>query len=313
MRAAKTLRDLMELPETGRFVVVAHDRGGAEVISDFAPHLGGEARFVTAGPARGVFDAVLPDRLEVSLADGLDWADTAIIGTGWQTDWELSAEARAQDCDLRTAVVLDNWVNFRGRFQHHGLEVTPSELWVVDELAARTASVTFPAACVRVLPWSHYDAVVDEIQRARRAHPRVTDQVTRVLFVGENVSEFASTVGGGGEFGFSQFDALTHLAGLLEERLDGRFLLRIRPHPSERSASYAPALRRLPGHASISSGSLVEDLTWCDWAVGLSSIALYFADRSGTPTYTCFPFQDSPYHHSPWGFPTIEEALDASS
>ena len=107
-RSSESLRRKLDLTNSSRFLVVSHDRGGAEVIADFVTELGAATWFVTAGPARNVFAAAFPERVEVNLEKGLDWADTVIVATGWQTDWELSAQAAAQSRGLRTAVVLDH-------------------------------------------------------------------------------------------------------------------------------------------------------------------------------------------------------------
>lgn len=299
----------MGLEACHRIAIVAHDRGGAEVVADIARSLTVETTYVSAGPARGVFDDVLPHRTEVPLSEALVWADVLIVTTGWQTDWELSALAAAQEQGLRAAVVLDNWVNIAGRFQHHGLTVTPRELWVVDDLAARYAADVYPEALVRPLPWNHYDEVVVDITAARRDREPRTDGRVRVLFLGENVGEFEETLGEGADFGFDQFEALVHAWLVLHRQFGDGFALRVRPHPSEDPSTYGPAIAGISGGAELSGGDLVDDLSWCDIAIGLSSIALYYAHRAGIPTGTSFPIRPTQYHESPWGFPSIEQLL----
>lgn len=307
MRGAEILRAHLELGDCQKILIVSHDRGGAEVVADIATYLDHEVHYVSAGPARQVFQGRFPSRREVTLVEGLTWADAVIVTTGWQTDWEISAKSAAQDLGLRTAVVLDNWVNFAGRFRHHGYEITPRELWVVDELAARTASETFPKALVRQLPWSHYDSVVESIVAAREHRTPSRDAGLRVLFVGENVGEFEESSGEDADFGFDQFDALSHLGTVLDKSLGKGYALRVRPHPSEDLLSYVPTMTGLGDSVELSTRDLMEDLAWCDIAVGLSSIALYYASRAGIPTYTCFPVPESAYHTSPWAFPGVEE------
>jgi hypothetical protein len=184
-RSSKSLRRELALTNSSRVLVVCHDRGGAEVIADFVTELGAETWFVTAGPARNVFAEAFLERVEVNLEKGLAWADTVIVATGWQTDWEISAQAAAQSRGLRTAVVLDNWVNFSGRFNHHGYAIEPIELWVVDTLAAQQAEEVFPESITRVLPWSHYDQMVNKIILARAGRPAGEAGRLRVLFLGE--------------------------------------------------------------------------------------------------------------------------------
>jgi hypothetical protein len=303
----------MGISAAQRFLVVAHDRGGAEVIADFLPSLGGEVRLLIDGPARDVLPPELVGAGAESLSAGIAWADTIILSTGWQTDWELAALRAALDSGRRTVTVLDNWVNFAGRFAHHGLHVEPGELWVVDSLAARIAAEEFPEAVVRVLPWNHYSAVVADMVAARAGRPEPSGGPTRILFIGENVGEFAQTLAGEADFGFSQFDALAHLGEVLHRRLGAEVTLRVRPHPSEDPQRYRDVIDVLPVPTELSHGSLLDDVAWCDWAVGLSSIALYYASQSGVPTYTCFPTAGSEYHRSPWGFPTVEDGVSALS
>ena len=309
-RSRESLRGKLALTNSSRFLVVSHDRGGAEVIADFVTGLGAETRFVTGGPARNVFAAAFPERVEVSLEKGLDWADTVIVATGWQTDWELSAQAAAQSRGLRTAVVLDNWVNFSGRFNHHGYAIEPIELWVVDALAAQKAEEVFPESITRVLPWSHYDVVVNRIILARAGRTEGVNGRLRVLFLGENVEGFEATFDQKQDFGFSQFDALAYVDRVLSDRKVRGLDLRLRPHPSEKPERYQNVITSLACHTKLSQSDLITDLAWCDIAVGLSSIALYYASRAGVLTCTCFPVGHSDYHASPWGFPTLVALLD---
>ena len=289
---------------------MSHDAGGAEVISDFVSELGAETRFATAGPARHIFNEALPDHAEINVEAGLVWADTVIVSTGWQTHWEISAQVEAQSRGLRTAVVLDNWVNFDKRFRHHGFDIDPLELWVVDERAAQKAKDLFPESITRVLPWSHYDRIVNQIILARADRTERGDERLRVLFLGENVQDFEATLEQSRPFGFSQFDALTYVDKVLHDRVTRDIDFRLRPHPSENSEQYQNAFTNLTLQIKLSQSDLITDLTWCDIAVGLSSIALYYASRAGIPTCTCFPISSTDYHLSPWGFPTLVETLD---
>lgn len=309
-RSSESLRGKLALTNSHRFLVVSHDRGGAEVISDFVTELGAETWFVTAGPARNVFAVAFLDRVEVDLVRGLNWADTVIVATGWQTDWEISAQDAAQSRGLRTAVVLDNWVNFSGRFEHHGYAVEPRELWVVDALAAQKAEEAFPESITRILPWSHYDLVVDKIKLARVGRGKEGSERLRVLFLGENVEDFENTLDQNQDFGFNQFDALVYVDRLLRDRKESEVELRLRPHPSEKLERYQKVIPSLTIRTELSQSDLITDLAWCDIAVGLSSIALYFASRAGVPTCTCFPIGQSNYHKSPWAFPTLVELLE---
>ena len=289
---------------------MGHDAGGAEVIADFVSELGAETRFATAGPARHIFAEVLPERTEINVEAGLVWADTVIVSTGWQTDWEISAQVEAQSRGLRTAVVLDNWVNLDRRFRHHGFDIDPLELWVVDERAAQNAEDLFPESITRVLPWNHYDRIVNQIILARAGRTERGDERLRVLFVGENVQDFEAALDQTKPFGFSQFDALDYVDKVLNDRVTQGIDFRLRPHPSENSEQYQNTVTNLTRKIEFSQSDLITDLTWCDITVGLSSIALYYASRSGVLTCTCFPVRHSDYHVSPWGFPTLVELLD---
>lgn len=309
-RSSDSLRATLDLTNSARFLVASHDAGGAEVIADFIPVLGAETRFATAGPARSIFDKVLPGRTEVSVEEGLAWADTVIVATGWQTDLEISTQATAQSRGLRTAAVLDNWDIFDERFNRHGYNIEPAELWVVDKLAARKAEDFFPGALIKILPWNHYDLVVEGVVKARLNRNEPVGEEFRVLFLGENIQEFEATLDQRQPFGFSQFDALTYVDRVLSGRDVRGLNLRIRPHPSENPGNYRDAIVDLKNAANVSDLDLVADLAWCDIAVGISSIALYYASHALIPTGTCCPVPVSNYHASPWELPTLEALLD---
>ena len=101
-------------------VVVAHDAGGAEILSslvrreraaDLRQHV-----FVLEGPARQIFAAKLGAPENLPLDEALAMSSSVLCGTGWQSMLETDAIALARAQDKRSVAFLDHWVNYRERF-----------------------------------------------------------------------------------------------------------------------------------------------------------------------------------------------------
>jgi hypothetical protein len=264
----------------GPLLLVAHDAGGAEVVSSWARRGGrSDLRAVVDGPAARVFARKLPTLAPIA-PDGLEAAvreaASVLTGTSWASDLERRAIGMARERGVRVAAFLDHWVNYPQRFT-----ALPDEIWVADEDALRLARRHFPEALLRLEPNPYFEDLRDEL---RRMAPPPRDAGLRVLYVSEPVSlQYRN------ELGYDEFAALSYCLRRLAERPQA--VVRLRLHPSENAGRYEALLagvERPPVHLS-SGASLLEDCVWADWVVGCESTAMVIGLLAGREVYTSIP------------------------
>src|SRR5450631_1883069 len=97
--------------------VVAHDAGGAEILSSLLRRMPGRHLLVVEGPARKVFDRKLGPVQPTELAEAIEQASWVLCGTSWQSDLEWRATELARNAGKRCIAFIDHWVNYPERFQ----------------------------------------------------------------------------------------------------------------------------------------------------------------------------------------------------
>lgn len=264
--------------------VVCHDAGATNVILPWLAGRGIALRPVMQGPARALFEARFPGHAVFSsLDEALDGAAMLLTGTGWASTLEHDARRLARARGLRSAAVIDHWVNYAMRFERGGQVVWPDEFWVTDAEAQAIAERTFAGARVR-----RFDNLYLEAQVARVGPPRAT--ANGVLYLLEPMrSDWGRGDGLPGEFQALDF----FLAHRAEGGLTGDAPVRLRPHPSDAAGKYDAWIARqraegvdvrLDRHAE-----LAEAIGAARWVAGCESFALVVALMAGREVIGTLP------------------------
>jgi hypothetical protein len=286
---------------TGTNVLLcAHDAGGANILAAWARKnpSAGRVRAILDGPARAIFGSVAPG---VPLAgsedlDALDPApDFVLCGSSWASGLERKVLSRAGRMGIRRAVFLDHWVNYASRFESRESwpGSLPEEIWTGDELALKAAlSEGFPPDRLHLVP-NPYHALLSERFARIPAQPHAG---THLLFLSEAVSAHALTEHGHGHaMGYTEQGQLERLLDCLPALAGTIAAVRVRPHPAHPPGTF-DALKRhtglaMPLEVSENAG-LLEDLAWCDVAIGMESEALAVASEiAGRTAVSCLPPQ----------------------
>ncbi|KAF0233633.1 MAG: hypothetical protein FD177_1417 [Desulfovibrionaceae bacterium] len=285
MNAAKTL-------------LCAHDAGGANILAAWARmHPDPESLLaVLDGPAKAIFARIAPSVAPAEFHDLETLAparDMVLCATSWACNLERRVLARAGDLGLHRAAFLDHWLNYRTRFDASATwpQSLPEEIWVGDSYAldiARTEG--FPEQRLRLVPNPYHALLRDEFTRMAAA----PHDGTHLLYLSEIVAAHALKVHGSADaWGYTEqgqmrgfLDALPTLAGTVSR-------VRVRLHPAEALDAYDGLLASrdmvIPVEVS-QGGNLLEDLVWCDAAVGMESEALAVAlDVARKPAVSCLP------------------------
>lgn len=271
--------------------VVAHDAGGAEILSSYLRRSGTEAVFVLDGPARAIFERKLGRVRVCSLDEALAGASAVLTGTSWESRLELDVIRMARARGLRSTTFLDHWVNFPRRFQRDGASVLPDELWVGDVEAERLALDVFPGIPVRVVENPYLLDLRDELERLPPRAERGPGQGLAALFISEPIASYCEAeFGDRRHWGYVEQDALDYLSkylGRIDPRI-GRIV--VRQHPSEPAGKYASYTADGSGRFVAGGGrSLLEDIRDADVVVGCESMALVVALAAGKRVVCAIP------------------------
>lgn len=124
--------------------VVAHDAGGAEILSSWILRTKESFCLVLAGPAIEIFSRKLGNFKNYKLMDALNVSDWVLTGTSWQSNLEKNAIIESKLLKKKVVSFLDHWVNYKERFFLNDQNVLPDEIWVGDVEAFRIANENFP-------------------------------------------------------------------------------------------------------------------------------------------------------------------------
>jgi hypothetical protein len=261
-----------------RLLIVAHDAGGAEIVSswlqrhrdDWDPEL------VLDGPAVAVFGRKLGDdvrsRAELPPLEGVAFM---LCGSSGAATLERRAVRSARTAGVRCAVWLDHWVNYAMRFELDGTRVLPDEVWVGDEHAAVLARAELPGADVRLQGNPYLEDFVAEVHELGTRTP--AGDAERILYVTEPTSIAEP--------------ALERYLDWLAARGGRAVELRLRTHPAEPPDKYDALLARHAGLSPrVSRGStLAEDVAWADTVAGCDTMAMFAAARAGRRVVSVLP------------------------
>lgn len=282
MYSISPVSGLHSLPQP--VAVVCHDAGAANVILaeiQACPEI--QCLPVMEGPSINLWQAAGKDTSDlVSLEDALSIAASLLTGTSWASDLEHEARQRARQLGLRSAAVIDHWVNYASRFIRNGDIVQPDEFWVTDSYAFEIASKAFPGTSIRKIPNLYLQNQVDEI--AAFGPPR---SANRVLYVLEPVRFTWPGCKQPGEF--EALDYFVENLGKLMNPLTAQ--LKLRPHPSDATGKYDAWLR---AHTHLdtaidNSRSLSQAISEAGWVAGCESMALVVALAAGRKTVATLP------------------------
>ena len=267
-----------ELPSP--LAVVCHDAGACNVILPWLDQSGLELRAVMQGPAAALWRARFGHaHLVERIDDALDGAAMLLSGTGWASALEHDARQRAARRGVRSAAVIDHWVNYPERFERAGVVQRPDEFWVTDAEAVTLVCRHFPGAAVRC----HTNLYLEEQAGAiTRCKPRDGD----VLYVLEPMrSDWGR--GTAGEFqALDYFVAQRAAAGI-----PAHAPVRLRPHPSDPPGKYGSWIEghTAAGYSLDRSPTLAAAMGPSAWVVGCESYALVVALAAGRQVCSSLP------------------------
>lgn len=278
---------------TGVTAVIAHDAGGAEILSSYMRRLetGSRQEWVCAlaGPAVDVFRRKLPQLQALPLGEVLRRSDRVLCGTGWQSVFELDAIAQARRQGKPSVAFLDHWVNYRQRFIRGDVTVLPDEIWVGDAMALKRAGAELPEVPLRLVENPYFLDVREQL--AARADAPASTGGTSALFLCEPVREHALLQHGNERhWGYTEEEALAWFLDNVGALPQPVVRIVVRLHPSERPGKYDGLIARhgLPIEVS-GNADLLDDILASNWVAGCNSMAMVTALLAQRRVLCCIP------------------------
>jgi hypothetical protein len=278
--------------------IVAHDAGGAEILSSHVRRLGSAERsrflFVLQGPASRIFPLKLGPIAQVPLDEAVRLSSSVLCGSGWQSELELQAIGLARGLHKVSTVFLDHWVNYRERFTREGRIVLPDKIWVGDTLALERVKTALPEVMVNLVENPYFMDVRDEFSKSVLRAP-ATDGLS-VLFVCEPIREHAlHQYGNERHWGYTEEEALRYFLDHLSVLPQPVARIIVRPHPAEPQDKYTAVMREYGLPLQLSDGrDLIEDVAASHWVVGCNSMAMVIGLLAGREVVCCIPPGGSP-------------------
>jgi len=275
---------------TDTVAVVAHDAGGAEILSSFIRRTSMQPLYFLEGPAIGVFKRKIDNINVLLLEQALEHADWLLTGTSWQSEIELDAITMARKMGKRSVSFLDHWVNYRERFERNGILTLPDELWVADEYAKALACETFPDLCVRLTDNPYLKDMQEQAKQYLPQHTKVGAALD-VLYLGQPVREPALRMHNDALFwGYTEEDALRYFLQSLEILGSPVERINIRLHPSEPAGKYDWVQAETPVYVNCAQEpDLLKQIMQADVVAGCASMAMVIALSLGKKVISTIP------------------------
>lgn len=278
--------------------VVAHDAGGAEVLSSWVVKNPGVYFFCLEGPAIPIFLRKIPTLTLESLKELVEKSEIVVTGSSATSNLELNAIALCRSCHKRSVTFIDHWINYRERFTRDQKVFLPDEIWVGDMLAHQLATSEFPNTNITLVVNPYFTDFLKEVSEIEKSKSNAyPSDITKLLFIGENIPKTSRKLKK--ESGIVQYSNLDSLSYLIENYsfiANLNAMIRVRAHPSESSTLYRSVIANVRNESlsiEISSHTLAEDLVWSDVVCGMSSMALALALKLGRRVICCMPGIDS--------------------
>lgn len=284
------LENLLDIEVSEPLAIVAHDAGGAEVLSSYVGRYCSSCMFVLEGPALDVFERKLGVITLTPLEEAVDKCNSLLCGTSSKSALEWRAIAAAQAVGKPVVAFLDHWVNYRQRFTRYGQWHWPDEVWAGDEIAARIARKELPELKHRLVPNAYFMDIREEMD-ALVVPPRAPDAGLNILYVCEPLREGAlARYGDERYWGYTEEEALAYFLSNIAVLGNNIARITIRVHPTENQIKYDCVLGQfdLP-FALGEQRTLLEQIAVSDVVVGRSTMAMVVGLLSGKRVFSCIP------------------------
>lgn len=269
--------------------VVAHDAGGAELLSSYVRREGLKCLYCLAGPAKIIFERKLGKIENVEVAEIFARCKKILFGTSILSDFEWQAIELSQNKNIRTAAFLEHWVNFRERFTRGNKVCFPDEIWVGDEVAKEIAEREIPEIPIKLVPNPYLLDISEAFQDQTKCSKR---SGLRILYLCEPFRREGLLLHGDERYwGHTEEEVLNHFFVNLEDVPKEVFdRITLRNHPREEEGKYRWVKKKYDLPIFVDEGkSLEQQISEHDIVVGGATMAMVVALEAGKRVICSLP------------------------
>lgn len=152
-------------------LVVCHDAGGGQLLASAVKKYRKSFNWIAAplGPSQKLFSGIkirrTSDPLKLLKSGKID---LLLTGTSWGSDFEQSVTAAARKVRVRSAAVLDHWVNYPQRFK--GERFLPDHILACDPFAVKLAKKTWKKPQVAAVENVFFDFIIKASAGNKKRH-----------------------------------------------------------------------------------------------------------------------------------------------
>jgi hypothetical protein len=190
--------------------IVAHDAGGAEILSSWVIRNNLKCLFVVDGPAVKIFERKLGECRSIQLDEAIRSAEWVLCGSGWGSSLEKEAIVLSKAAGKKVVTYLDHWANYKDRFLVHDRYIFPDEIWVGDNYAHQIALKEFPNVPVRLNENPYLLDLVEQINQFHKSNSEKGEECD-ILYLSEPIKEhLLRSYGNENLWGYSEDDAIRY-------------------------------------------------------------------------------------------------------
>lgn len=252
-------------------LVSAHDAGGANQILHLVKSQRMIADLFLSGPAVEIARSLKLDALVIDEPRDLFKYQKYIYGTNKkvQLSDEIFLHFKVNQTHTHTVAFLENWVNYKERFQG----VLPNQIWVSDRHAYTLAIQTFGVRKVRLRKNYYFDYLVNNI--------KLVPSEPTMLYMASLVPMRAALKE------HQDYCICKSFAASVELLQPSRIILRNHPNSNLQTclAYLQPILRTIRFEIHDWVVPIENSLSSASWVVGAMSYGLYLSKSIGLETF----------------------------
>jgi hypothetical protein len=259
-------------------LVICNDAGGANLIFFFLKEKKLKYNYFLEGPAKKIFKTNLPNNNR-NLKALINKADIIFLGSG-KGNLEYKALKIANFHKKYTVVFLDNWVNFKIRFDRKNNFLLPNEIWVFDEYAHILAKKTFNKKVIIKRKKNYF------FEFLKKKKKKIINK-NKIIYFSSNYDNFKKFSGLNKNFDIKIFKNFLEKVNIVKNILNLKKLkIDILPHPSENTIKYYYISKKYLNFVKILyKKKLVNIIRNYNYAASTNSYALYIAKKLGLVTF----------------------------
>ncbi|MDO9183407.1 MAG: hypothetical protein Q7U04_13415 [Bacteriovorax sp.] len=278
-------------------LIVAHDAGGAEVLSAWVKrNIDDTFIFHLNGPAKKIFLKKLPIIKECSEDEMWRMIDSGQIQLAFTASSFISVEkAVITTClekKIKVITLLDHWVHLRERFGFPDPEwssMVSDEVWCGDEHVFQLCKdLKFPVEKLKIVNNCYWDEIKEEATQIN-----IPCNQNGILYIAEPVREHSEAIHGDKNYlGYDEYSCLEYFFDLMTKLGNEKFDITIRPHPSEEVDKYFYLFKKHPEFAQLKielKRTLIEDCLSNRVVVGADTMGLVIGIILGKLVFTTIP------------------------